>query len=126
VSLPFSVPQKQEAPGSALPAYVPEAQGREGLRLSQSAPASTFGRIHAELDQSRLVGMQLQPELLESLLELGLEPFGILPVLEAHDEIVRETDDDDVTFRVSLSPIVMVQVVTRAEIDLLLKEERDK
>ena len=55
-------------PFRLLPADVREAEKIEGLRLSLTAFLAVFGRESAELDQSRLVGVQFQVELAESFL----------------------------------------------------------
>jgi hypothetical protein len=42
--------------------------------------------VPTELDQPRLLWMQLQPELCEPLAEIGVEPLRFIEVLETHDE----------------------------------------
>ena len=60
-------PKNHEASGSGLIAYMREAQKVESLGLAVATPLSPFGRIAPELDHPRLVGMQFQVELAESL-----------------------------------------------------------
>ncbi len=72
---------------------------------SPVAPAPPVGRREAaELDETRLVGMQRQPELREPLAQLGEELLGLLPRLESHDEVIGEAHDHDVSARLPLSP----------------------
>jgi len=56
---------------------VREPEEREGLRLPFSALLSIRRREAPELDQSRLLRMDLQSELRQPLLEVSQEPLGI-------------------------------------------------
>jgi hypothetical protein len=47
------------------------------------------GGVPTELDQARLVGMQLQAEFREPLAKIVEEPLRILLILEPHDEESR-------------------------------------
>jgi hypothetical protein len=62
-----------------------------------------------ELDQPRLVRMQLQPEPRQPLAKIGPEPLRILLVLEP-DRVVSETHDDHITVRMPAPPPVSPQV----------------
>jgi hypothetical protein len=68
---------------------VREAKEIERLGLTQPPRPPTRGREATELDQARLVRVQLQGELREPLTKLGEEPLRILLILETDDEVVR-------------------------------------
>jgi hypothetical protein len=42
----------------------------------------------SELDQPRLLGVQLQAELRESFAQLSPQPLRVFPVLETHHEVI--------------------------------------
>src|SRR5579862_9743269 len=96
---PFGVgdPLELEASFLGLRADVREAEELERLRLADSSPLAVRGGGPPELDQPRLVGVQLQSELREPAAKVGPEPLGVLPMLESHHQVVRETHDHDVT-----------------------------
>ena len=81
-------------------------------------PLSILGGEPPELDEPRLLGMQFQPELRESLAQLGEEPLGVTLVLEANDEVVSEPHDDHVTVRVPLPPLLDPQVEDVVQVDV--------
>ena len=62
------------------PTDVGKAQEREGLRLALPALPSVLGGEPPEFDQSRLVGVQAQAELLETFPQFTEESFGIAAV----------------------------------------------
>src|SRR5881409_2339413 len=96
------LPQHRELPLPRLPAAVREAKKVEGLG-SPVAPAPPVCHCEAaKLDETRLVGMQRQPELREPLAQLGEELLGLLPMLESHDEVVGEAHDHDISARLLL------------------------
>ena len=68
----------QNRPLPLVRADVREAQEVERLRLTQPPRLPTFGRVASELDQPRLVRVQLQTELREPLAKLGEEPLRIV------------------------------------------------
>src|SRR6266542_6724440 len=68
---------------------VRETQERERLRLSL-APLLPVGlRESTKLDPSRLLRMNLQPELGQPLLKLFQKPLRVRPLLESHHEVSR-------------------------------------
>src|SRR5262249_47236050 len=78
-------PLYDEAPAPVLPTTdVGEAQERERLRLALPTLPSVLGGEPPEFDQSRLLGVQGQAELLESFPQFSVEPFGVVAVLESH------------------------------------------
>jgi len=89
-SLAHRLAQHREPSLPRLAARVREAEEVEGLWFPVAPVSPIPGRIAAEVDKTRLVGMQRQPELRETLPKLGEEACGLLPVLESHDEIIGE------------------------------------
>lgn len=93
----------------------------EGLRFPLTAAASVLGRKGPELRQPRLLGVRLQVELAESLLKRRPKPLGILPMLEAHHDVVGPAHHNDSTIGLSMPPVVsseiegVVQVAARQE-----------
>ena len=73
-----------------------------GLPSPRVPPISL--RIAAELDDPRFVGMQIQPELREALAQFCQKLLCLRTILKADDEVIRETDDDDIAVRPLLSP----------------------
>jgi hypothetical protein len=84
---------------------VREAEEVEGLRLPVATVSPSPVRRAAEFDETRLVGMQRQPEARETLAQLGEEVFGLLVMLESDDEIIREAHDDHVATRLGPTPL---------------------
>src|SRR5258708_22611246 len=71
-----------------------EAQERKGLWLSLAAPLPVLFGEPPELDQSRLLRMQLQTELRQTFSKLLEETLGFRPAFEAHHKIVVVADDN--------------------------------
>ena len=111
-------PLELETPAPGLPADVREAQEVERLRLPEATRLPSLGGEPPELDQPRLVGVQLQAELREPLAKISEEPLGVLTMLEADDEVVSEAHDDHVTVRVAPSPLVGPQVKDVVQVDV--------
>src|SRR5262245_45653959 len=69
-----------------------------------SSLGPVFGRIGAEFQQPRLLGMQLQVKLPKPFGQLRPEPFGIRLDLESRHGVVRNPENDDVAGGVLLAP----------------------
>src|SRR5688572_20497989 len=95
-----------------------ESQEVEGLRLPASSFSSTHRRERAEHNQARLVWMQLEPKLAQSLAQFALESYGYRVVLEADDHVVRISDDEELLARLLGTPAVDPQVVDVVQIDI--------
>jgi hypothetical protein len=75
-------PQHHKAPSlPRLPAAMREAKEVKGLRLSRPSPIAIAGGEPPKLDQSGLLGMQLQAELGKSLLEIHEELLSLVAML---------------------------------------------
>ena len=66
-----------------------EAKEIERLGFTQTPCPPTLGGVPAELDQARLLRVQFQRELRESLAEFMKEPLRIVLILKTHDEESR-------------------------------------
>lgn len=115
--------QKPSRPGPR--ADVSQAEERESRRPTEAPLCPLFGGEPAELKESRLLGVQFQRELAESLREFLLETPRITHILETHHKVVSVTHDDNVTARVPPSPLVSPQVEGVVKIDVR-KERRNR
>jgi hypothetical protein len=117
--LRIGLPQHGEASViSPLPADVREAEEVERHGLPLTAPLSVFRREPAELQETRLLGMQLQLELPKALGQLLPEPLGIRLVLESEHEVVGIPDDDHVAAGLLPAPRLAPEVEHIVEIDV--------
>ena len=67
-----------------------EPEELERLRLAEATGLAVTGGVASELDQPRLLGVELQTESREPVTKLSPEPLGVLPVRQAGDrEISR-------------------------------------
>src|SRR5579885_360664 len=112
-------PQHRKHSVASLPhADMREAEKVERLRFSLSASLPVADRKWTKLQQPRLLGMQFELELTESLLKLRPEPLGIRPDLKAQHDIVRESHDDHVAARSLPTPRLDPQVKNIMEVDV--------
>src|SRR5215218_5061403 len=70
--------RQPEVPGLGLRADVREAQEVERLGLADASRRAVAGGEPPELDEARLVGMQLQTELREPVAKIGEEPPSVI------------------------------------------------
>src|SRR5437867_539620 len=117
-SLAHRLPQHREPSLSRPPAAMREAEKVEGLRFPVATPSPGPLRVAAELDEPRLVGVQRQPELREPLAQLGEEPLGLLPMLESHDEVVREAHQHHISVRLLRPPPLDPEIEHVVQIDV--------
>ena len=75
---------------------VREPQEVKGLRLALAAAQPIPGGEPSELEQPRFLRVQGQAELGEPFPKFVQEPFGLMAVLEADDEVIGVTNDDDI------------------------------
>ena len=104
----FAFDGERSLPGR--PAVVREAQEVKSLRPPLSPFFTPFRRVAAELDQTGFVRMKLEAELLEPLLQVAEEAFGVTAVLESHDEIVGIADDNHRSACVTISPLLCPKI----------------
>jgi len=90
----------------------------ERLGLPDATLLPFPGGVAPELDQSRLVGMQLQAELREPFAKVSKEPLRVSLMLETGNKVIGETDDDHVTVRVPTSPLPGPPVEDIMQIDI--------
>jgi len=95
-----------------------EAEEVEVLGLALPPAAPIRDGPPPELDQPRLVRMQLQSKLRQTLTKVFLETASIRLVFEAEHEVVRVTHDDHVTARVPTTPLLGPQVEGVVQVDV--------
>ena len=103
---PFGVgdPLQLEPPLLGLRAHVREAENWN-VSATESARLSIPGGAPSELDQPRLLGVQLQGELRESFAQISPEPLRVIPVLETHHEVIgKRTMTTSLTAAMGISP----------------------
>src|SRR5690606_29905733 len=105
-----------------LRADVREAEEVKGIRFALAATTSIPGREGPELDESRLVGVQLQIELSESFRQLHLKLLGFHLALKSQHDVVRKPDDDDVASGLLLPPCLDPDIEHVVQIDV--RQER--
>ena len=93
------------------PTDMREAEEVERFRLALAAPVTVYSRMAAELDQARLLQVQGERKRRQSRPQIGEEAFGVVPVLEARDGIVRIANEDHVAGRMALPPLMGPQIV---------------
>lgn len=111
-------PQHDELALPGLAAAMREAQEVEGLRFVLSLAASVVPGVAPELDQPRLVGVQLQPELAQPLCHRALEAHGVVAELEPGNPIVGVAHDDHVTPGIVPPPLLDPQVQRVVQVDV--------
>src|SRR5665213_536119 len=111
--------QHREAALARLPATVREAQE---VKAPRRTPITAFLSVRpcktAELDQSRLLGMQFRTEVREPLAQLPEEPLCLDSMLEPNDNIISKTYHDDITASLLLSPSLDPQVEHIVQVDV--------
>src|SRR5205814_4080480 len=82
----------------------------EGFQSPLAALLTSQGREPAELDQPRLVLVERQAKLGQSVLEINQHPPRIRRFLKAHHEVVSVAHDRDPTGRVPPPPLVNPEI----------------
>ena len=120
-SHPFRVGDPLELEPPRLPgprARVREAEKLERLRLADTTRLAIPGGMPPELDQPRLLGIQLQTELREPVTKVSPEPVSVLPMLKSHHEVISEPHDHNVTVRVPSPPLVSPEIEDVVQVDV--------
>src|SRR5450755_613161 len=101
-----------------LPADMREPEELERLRLAEPTRLAVAGGVPPELDQPRLLSIQLQTEFREPVAKVSPELLGVFPMLKSHYEVVSEANDHNVTARVPSPPLVSphIQDVVRVNV----------
>jgi len=74
--------------------------------------------VAAELDQARLVQVQLQREVCQALRQFVYEPLSLVPMLETDDNIISIAHDDHVAGGRAPSPAFGPKIEDVVEIDV--------
>src|SRR5262249_55152812 len=90
----------------------------EVLCLPRAAAGSCGCRKAAELDQARLLTLQLQVELSQPLLQLPSKALGIGPGLKTEDEVVGVAHDDHIVAGLRPSPALDPEVEYVVQVDV--------
>jgi hypothetical protein len=102
--LAYRLSQNREVPLPGPCANVRETQEVERLRLAFFPLSPILFRKAAKLDDTRLIGVQLEAEVRESLAQLRQEPLCFPTILESRDEIIGKTHKDYLSVRLLLPP----------------------
>ena len=97
----------------SVPRFTPDMRQAEkvaSLRCALSPPLAPFDCEASTLDQPRFLRMQLQIALSHTFPQCSPEPFGVVPVCEAHDAIVGVAHDDHLSACILPPPSVGPQV----------------
>ena len=107
-----------EVPRRVRAADQSEPQEVEGLRFAKPALLSLGRRMAAELDQSGLVRMQRQRELLQPLAHRVPEAPGVALVLKADHQVVGIAHDDHVARGLAPSPALGPKIEDVVQVDV--------
>jgi hypothetical protein len=101
-----------------MPLQHTEAQEVERLRFAFATLAPILFCKAAKFDDSRFVGMQLQPKLCDSLAQFRQKPLCFMTMLESRDKIISEAIEDYISVRLLLSPSLDPEIECIVEIDI--------
>jgi hypothetical protein len=104
-----------------FPANMREAQEVEGLRSPLISPLSVLDRKRTEFQKPRLLGIERQAELSESLLQLGQTALRLHLALQPDHKVVRPSHDDHVAPSLRPPPVLDPQIQ-----DVVKKHVRQK
>jgi hypothetical protein len=93
-----------------LPADMRKAQEVEGPRSPLIAPLSVLNRKRTELQKPRLLRIERQAKLCESLLQLSQAALRLHLALQPDHEVVRPSDDDHVALSLRPPPVLDPQI----------------
>src|SRR5215469_12533033 len=118
-SLAYRLPQHRKHSVAPLPhANMREAQEVERLRLPLSTSLPVLDRQRTEFQKPRLLGMQLQVELLHSFLEFRPELVGIRFAVEPDNGVISEPHDDHFPMRSFPAPRLGPQIEHIVEVNV--------
>src|SRR5208337_2809223 len=112
------LPPKQETAAPGASADMREPQEVETLRLPLTAPLTVRRRPAAELDEARLFLMQREREPRHTLIQARPEPLGVGLVLEAGDDVVGVTHEDNRALGMAFSPLLRPEVEDVMQVDI--------
>src|SRR5882757_5063032 len=116
---PYRLPQhRKPSIAPLLHADMRKAEKVERLRFPFSPPLPLVDRIRTELQKSRLLGMQLQVELVHAFREFRPELLGIRLAVKSNHDVVRKTHHDLIAVRALLTPCLDPQVEYVMKVDV--------
>jgi len=95
-----------------------EAQEVERFWFASAMSRTPLRGETPEFNQARLLAVQRETEPAKAALQLLLKSYGLPPVLEADDEIIRVPNHDHVAACVTPPPLVGPQIEHVMEIDI--------
>ena len=98
----------------------PRKSNVSGLPSPSTFPV-LFGKS-AKLDPARLVRMELQPKLSQTLPQVLQEVICVRLILESRDGVIRETDDHHLAVRILPAPDVHPEIESVVQVNI--REER--
>src|SRR3954447_11353878 len=103
---------------SVLTADMRQSQKVKSLWFTRAALLPAFRRESAKLNQPRFLGMQLQAELPETLLQFSQASLRVRAMLESHNEVIDVAHHDYLAIRPLLPPLLNPQVEHVVEIGI--------
>src|SRR5712691_6969004 len=111
-------PHRETSVASLGPADMREPQEVERFRFPLAAILPVLVRVRTKFQKARLVRMQLQSILQESLLQSGQKLLGLPSMLKPHDEVIGPASNDHITLSLCLSPVVRPEVEHVMQVDV--------
>src|SRR5262249_29472601 len=102
--------QYREVPLPGFPATVRKAKEVERLRCAGTPLSSVVFGITSELDDSRFVRVQLEPEPRKSLTQFRQKPLCFIPMLKSRNEVIGKANEDNLPARLLPSPLLDPEV----------------
>src|SRR5579863_2158383 len=102
----------------SLPTDMGETQKTEHFRLALAPLLPVFGCVTPELNQARLVRVQLQPELLQAVFPFLEKPLRVSTIFESRDDVICITDDNHIARSMMLTPVPDPQIEDIVQVDV--------
>ena len=116
--LPHRLSQYREASLPGFSATMRETQKVKRPRFAVAPVSPVSLRVAAELDDSRFVGMQLQPKPRESFAQFRQKPLCFVTMFKSRNEIISKTNEDHVPAPSLPSPSLDPEVEYIVQIDV--------
>src|ERR1700676_3722228 len=110
-------PPELETSPPVLPADVGKTKKVKRLRFAETACPPVRCRVASELNEPRLLRVQRQGERRQTCPHILPEPLGIGLMLEANDDVVSVSHNDDVAMGVAFPPLIRPQIEDVMQVD---------